>query len=104
MRIIYGEDYSEEDRLEFRPTIYHNILKGTKILIEASQRLRIPLQHPQNEPNCQVISGYHRNDDLDFQTYVEPLVAVWKDRAIQKALNRRNQFQLVSIIMYMQYM
>ena len=104
MRIIYGEDYSEEDRLEFRPTIYHNILKGTKILIGASQRLQIPLQHPQNEPYCQMISGYQmRVDGLssdEFQPYVEPLMAVWKDGSIQSALNRRNQFQLVSIIIH----
>ena len=104
MRIIYGEDYSEEDRLSFRSLIYRNILMGTNILIEARRQLQISLQHPQNEPNCQMISEYQRDDgmhsDDDFQPYVEPLMAVWKDGAIQSAWNRRNQFQIVSIIIH----
>ena len=101
MRIIYGEDYSEEDRLEFRPMIYHNILRGTKILIEARRQLQIPLQLPQNERNGQKISTYHREgyiSDDEFQPYVESLMAVWKDGAIQRTWNRRNEFQIVSII------
>ena len=103
MRIMHGEGYSEVDRLEFRALIYHNILKGVKILIKARRRLQIPLQNPQNEPNYQKITGYltdfHLSED-DFQPYVEPLLAVWNDGAIQDAWNRRSDFQIVSIIVH----
>ena len=63
MRIIHGNDYSEQDRLDFRPTIYHNILKGVKILVEARKRLQIPLENPNISLESQflkmTVSGTH---------------------------------------------
>lgn len=100
MRIIHGEDYSESDRLEFRPIIYHNILKGCKILVEARRRLQIPLENLKNERNGQVISSYHREGDLsdeDFHVYVEALTSLHKDAGIQATFKRSNEFQLVSV-------
>ena len=99
MRIIHGADYSEQDRLEFRHTIYHNMLKGTKILVEARRRLQIPLQNPRNDQNGQIISSYHREGELtdeEFHPYVAPLSELWSDAGLQSTLKRSNEFQLVS--------
>ena len=99
MRIIHGEDYSEQDRLDFRPTIYHNILKGCKILVEARRRLQIPLENPRNEQCGQMVSSYHREGDLsdeDFHVYVAALESLRKDAGLQATLKRSNEFQLVS--------
>ena len=65
MRIIHGEDFSKSDRLEFRPIIYHNILKSCKILVEARRQLQIPLENSKNERNEQVMASYHREGDLE---------------------------------------
>lgn len=100
MRIIHGEDYSEEDRLEFRPLIYHNILKGMKVLVEVRKRLQIPLSDPANEKNGELVSAYHhRTQDLtpqDFAPFVEPVVALSQDKGVRATLQRSNEFQLVS--------
>lgn len=99
MRIIHGEDYSESDRLDFRATIYHNILKGCKILVEARRRLQIPLENSKNERNGQLVSSYHRESDLsdeDFHVYVDALIALNKDAGVQATFKRSNEFQLVS--------
>ena len=101
MRILHGEDYSEQDRLDFRPTIYHNILKGLKILVEARRRLQIPLGDPSNEENGHIISSYHRDHELtpeEFHPFAEPLEALWKDSGIHTTMKRSNEFQLVSKI------
>lgn len=98
MRIIHGQDYSEQDRLEFRAVIYHNILKSMKILVEARRRLQIPLQNSKNEENGQMVSSYHREGELtdeEFHPYVEPLVTLWKDAGIKATVKRNNEFQLV---------
>ena len=105
MRIIHGEDYSESDRLEFRPIIYHNILKGVKILVEARRRLQIPLENPKNDRYGQQVSSYHREGDLvdeDFHVYVEALSSLQKDAGIQATIKRSNEFQLVcyAILVY----
>jgi energy-coupling factor transporter ATP-binding protein EcfA2 len=100
MRIIHGEDYSEQDRLEFRATIYHNILKSMKILVEARRRLQIPLENPKNEENGHKVSTYHRDGELtdeEFHPYVDPLNALWKDAGIKATVKRNNEFQLVSL-------
>ena len=100
MRIIHGEDYSVEDRMEFRPLIYHNILKGMKVLIEVRKRLQIPFTDPNNEGNADIISAYHhRTQELspqDFAPFVDPLVALWQDQGVRTTLQRSNEFQLVS--------
>lgn len=99
MRIIHGNDYSEQDRLDFRPTIYHNILKGVKILVEARKRLQIPLENPNNEEFGKQIASYHRDHELmpdEFHPYVPALASLWKDSGIQVTVKRSNEFQFVS--------
>lgn len=102
MRIIHGEDYSEQDRIDFRGTIYHNILKGMKILVEARRRLQIPLENSKNDENGQKVSSYHREGELtdeEFHPYVEPLSSLWNDAGIQATVKRSNEFQLVSLLL-----
>ena len=101
MRIIHGQDYSEQDRLDFRYTIYHNILKGCKILVEARRRLQIPLENPINEQYGQKLSSYHRDaemSDQDFSEYVPALKSLWADAGLRATMDRSNEFQLVSFI------
>ena len=98
MRIIHGEDFDEEARLEFRPTIYHNVMKGTKTLVRAMRTLNIQIQDEGNEAFCDILSNYKSSifEPQEFLQYVEPLQALWKDGGIQEAFSRRNEFQLVS--------
>lgn len=98
MRIIHGENYSAEDRLEFRPIIYHNILKGMKILIEIRRKLGISLSDPANEDYCEIIIGY-RSSNLgpeQFALYGDALAALWTDQGIVEAYEKRSKFQVVS--------
>lgn len=98
MRILHGEEYSDRDRFEFRSIIFHNVLKGAKILVEARRRLQIPLENPENEANGFAVSNYHRNESLtpeEFHQYVAPLQALWADSGIQSTFRRSNEFQLV---------
>eukprot|EP00731_Ephydatia_muelleri_P029308 Em0020g952a len=104
MRIIHGEDYSEQDRLEFRSSIYHNILKGMKILVEARRRLQIPLSNPQCDEYSQVITNYHRTGEItpeDFQEYTGALGTLWKDAGIRETEKRKNEFQLGDNMAYL---
>jgi len=97
MRIIHGEDFDDNARIEFRPTVYHNVMKGAKTLAKAVRNLNIPMQHDSNEEFCDILNNYKSNilDPQDFVQYVEPLRALWEDSGIQQAFSRRNEFQLV---------
>lgn len=98
MRIIHGEDFDEEARLEFRPTIYHNVMKGAKTLVRAMRTLNIQIKEEGNEEFCDILSSFKSSifEPQQFMQYVEPLQALWKDDGIQEAFSRRNEFQLVS--------
>ena len=99
MRIIHGEDFTEQDRLSFRPIIYHNILKGMKILVEARRRLQIQLENPKNEDFGHQVLNYHRSSEFtpeEFNPYSEALKSLWRDSGIQATVKRSNEFQLVS--------
>ena len=98
MRIIHGEEYSQEERHEYRTVIYHNLLKGMKILVEARKRLAIPLDNPRNEECGDVITSYRRESDItpqSFTSYAEALQSLWHDGGIQATYARSNEFQLV---------
>nr|XP_023863864.1 guanine nucleotide-binding protein subunit alpha-13 [Salvelinus alpinus] len=49
MRIIHGQDFDQQDREEFRATIYSNVIKGVRVLVDAREKLHIPWGSPDNQ-------------------------------------------------------
>ena len=100
MKIIYGEGFSEEERLEFREIIFHNVLKSAKILAEARRRLQIPFENPSNDSFSAMLPNYCNGPGRpplpeEFQQYVMPLKAFWVDSGIQTTFRRRNDLVCV---------
>ena len=100
MRIIHGNDYSRDDLNQIKPIIYSNILKGMKVLLDARRKLRIEWGDPscaqcgENLMNLQC--QYEQLTPAAFLEHVGTVKKLWKDRGIQEAYKRRNEFQLVS--------
>jgi GTPase SAR1 family protein len=98
MRIIHGDDYSREDLNKIKPIIYSNILKGMKVLLDARRKLRIEWGDPscaqcgENLLNLQC--QYEQLTANSFLDHVGNVKKLWKDRGIQEAYKRRNEFQL----------
>ena len=98
MRIIHGEDYTDEDRLEFRSLIYSNIVKGMRILVHARKRLQLPLWYPENESSGEKISWCLPGEEVSpakFHTLLPYLKSLASDKGIQDTLLRSNELQLV---------
>ncbi|XP_074647772.1 guanine nucleotide-binding protein subunit alpha-12-like [Tubulanus polymorphus] len=103
MRIIHGTDYNEEARKSFKTTVYGNIVKGTKVLIDARAKLNIPWGNEDNEKHAKLVFSYENNVQLHedgFNEYVPAIVELWKDSAIQIAFDRRREYQLGDSIKY----
>ena len=101
MRIIHGNDYQEEELLSFKSIIYSNILKGMKVLVDARDKLNIQWGDESNSPYATKVFNCDTNvriDDLMFHDYVPALVALWQDRGVRTAFDRRREFQLVSYL------
>ncbi|KAB0360751.1 hypothetical protein FD755_020757 [Muntiacus reevesi] len=103
MRIIHGQDFDQRAREEFRPTIYSNVIKGMRVLVDAREKLHIPWGDNSNQLNGDKLMAFDTRTPLTAQGIVETQVflqylpairALWADSGIQNAYDRRREFQL----------
>ncbi|XP_040845483.1 guanine nucleotide-binding protein subunit alpha-13 isoform X2 [Ochotona curzoniae] len=103
MRIIHGQDFDQRAREEFRPTIYSNVIKGMRVLVDAREKLHIPWGDNANQLHGDKMMAFDTRAPVVAQGLVEtpiflqylPAVrALWADSGIQNAYDRRREFQL----------
>ncbi|XP_077461036.1 guanine nucleotide-binding protein subunit alpha-12a [Stigmatopora argus] len=106
MRIINGQEFDKKARLDFRDTIYENILKGMRVLVDARDKLGISWQSCENEKQGMLVMSWEGRagavgvEPGEFQLYVMALSALWADASIQQAYARRSEFQLSESVKY----
>ncbi|KAF3687883.1 Guanine nucleotide-binding protein subunit alpha-12 [Channa argus] len=106
MRIINGQEFDQKAMLDFRDTIYENILKGMRVLVDARDKLGISWQCCENEKQGMLVmswegrSGASGVEPSEFQLYVMALSGLWADAGIQEAYIRRSEFQLSESVKY----
>uniref|UniRef100_A0A673WN34 G protein subunit alpha 13 n=1 Tax=Salmo trutta TaxID=8032 RepID=A0A673WN34_SALTR len=105
MRIIHGQDFDQQDREEFRATIYSNVIKGVRVLVDAREKLHIPWGSPDNQVHGDNVMSFDTrsammaNGQVEmsvFLKYLPSIQVLWADSGIQQAYDRRREFQLVS--------
>ncbi|XP_059189904.1 guanine nucleotide-binding protein subunit alpha-12a [Centropristis striata] len=106
MRIINGQEFDKKALLDFRDTIYENILKGMRVLVDARDKLGIGWQACENEKQGMLVMSWEGRvggsgvEPSEFQLYVMALSALWADAGIQEAYARRSEFQLSESVKY----
>ncbi|KAF6718125.1 Guanine nucleotide-binding protein subunit alpha-13 [Oryzias melastigma] len=109
MRIIHGQDFDQQARQEFKPTIYSNVIKGIRVLVDAREKLHIPWGDPDNKEHGDNLMAFDTrsarmaNGQLEtsiFLQYLPSIRALWADTGIQNAYDRRREFQLGEAVKY----
>ncbi|XP_063041320.1 guanine nucleotide-binding protein subunit alpha-12a [Engraulis encrasicolus] len=105
MRIIHGKEFDQKALLEFRDTIFENIIKGMRVLVDARDKLGVSWQNSENEKHGMFVMSFENKAGLPvepctFQLYVPALQALWGDTGIQEAYARRSEFQLSESVKY----
>ncbi|XP_023190027.1 guanine nucleotide-binding protein subunit alpha-12 isoform X1 [Xiphophorus maculatus] len=106
MRIINGQEFDKKALLDFRGTIYENILKGIRVLVDARDKLGITWQSCENEKQGMLVMSWEGRvgasgvEPGEFQLYVMALSTLWMDAGIQEAYTRRSEFQLSESVKY----
>lgn len=106
MRIIHGQEFDQKALLDFRDTIYENILKGARVLVDAHDKLGIGWQRSENEKPAMLVMSWEGRagalapEPADFLLYVPALTSLWADAGIQEAYARRSEFQLSESVKY----
>ncbi|KAI1884633.1 hypothetical protein AGOR_G00228390 [Albula goreensis] len=105
MRIIHGKEFDQKALLDFRDTIFENIIKGMRVLVDARDKLGIAWQNSENEKHGMFVMSFESKagvavEPCTFQLYVPALWALWQDAGIQEAYCRRSEFQLGESVKY----
>ncbi|TRY56515.1 hypothetical protein DNTS_015664, partial [Danionella cerebrum] len=99
MRIIHGKEFDQKALLDFRDTIFENVIKGMRVLVDARDKLGVHWQNSENEKHGMFVMSFENKagmpvEPCTFQLYVPALQALWNDSGIQEAYGRRSEFQL----------
>lgn len=100
MKIIHGYSFDERLLEEYKTTIYSNILKGMRVLVDARNKLGIDWGIPKNTIHGERVFNFDTYIPLNtshFLEYSNAVKILWADRAIRTAYERRREFQLVSL-------
>ncbi|CAG9769881.1 unnamed protein product [Ceutorhynchus assimilis] len=105
MRIIHGVRFENQLIREYQQVIYQNMLKGVQVLVDARDKLGIPLENQDNEELGRQLLQLKVNNSLildprQFGLHADTIVKLWKDSGIRRAFDRRREFQLSDSIEY----
>ncbi|KAK7168068.1 hypothetical protein R3I94_002193 [Phoxinus phoxinus] len=105
MRIIHGKEFDKKALLDFRDTIFENVIKGMRVLVDARDKLGVSWQNSENEKHGMFVMSFENKagmpvEPCTFQQYVPALQALWNDSGIQEAYGRRSEFQLSESVKY----
>lgn len=109
MRIIHGQDFDQHAREEFKATIYSNVIKGVRVLVDAREKLHIPWGDEDNQQHGDTMMAFDTRsskmasgqlETSVFLQYLPAIRALWADSGIQNAYDRRREFQLGESVKY----
>ncbi|XP_054718345.1 guanine nucleotide-binding protein subunit alpha-13-like [Uloborus diversus] len=102
MRIIHGLTFDDETIAEYRITIYQNVVRGMKVLVDARDKLEIPWQDPSHQQFGERVMQYENSflDKNAFLHYAPSVKELWQDKGIKTAYLRRREFQLSDSVQY----
>ncbi|XP_013881032.1 guanine nucleotide-binding protein subunit alpha-13b [Austrofundulus limnaeus] len=110
MRIIHGQDFDQKAKEEFKATIFSNVIKGIRVLVDAREKLHIPWGDPINQKHGDKLMAFDTRSAMAhghgmvetkiFQHYLPSIRALWADQGIQNAYDRRREFQLGESVKY----
>lgn len=94
MRILYGEGFKLEDLKGFTALVYRNILSSMKAMLDASEKLGIPLENKALQDNAYALLDIDTQNYSDIQRHKDLFSALWGDSGLQRVYARRNEYQL----------
>ncbi|XP_036795331.1 guanine nucleotide-binding protein subunit alpha-13 isoform X1 [Oncorhynchus mykiss] len=109
MRIIHGQDFDQRAKEEFKATIFSNVIKGVRVLVDAREKLHIPWGEASNQRHGETMMAFDTRsarmahgmvETKVFLQYLPSIQALWADTGIQDAYDRRREFQLGESVKY----
>ncbi len=96
MKLIYAQGFTKNERLEWKPVVFNNIMQSFRIISDAMTELGISFSLPDSEKNIKHILVHFElgaNDTLPAD-YLEPIKQLWQDDGVKRAIAKGNEYAL----------
>ena len=92
MKLIYGEQYTDDDLKAITPVVYNNSITSMKVLIEQCKNLGLWDGCGVKEVGDEFMQV---NDDKAIDDKIgDMIIALWKDGSVNATYKRKSEFQL----------
>lgn len=102
MKLIYAQGFTDNEKLEWKPVIFNNIIQSFQVIYDAMQEMDLEFENKDNEKNMMRILGeceVSACDPLPAE-YLEPIKELWKDSGVKQAIGHGNEFSLHDNLKY----
>lgn len=98
MKLLYGVEYTEEEKIDLRPVIYQNVLFGIKTVIENMEKLDEKASD-ENKKLCEEILTVPDDETIN-QELGKKIEQIWADPGVQGTFEKRSNYQVQDALKY----
>ncbi|CEP11440.1 hypothetical protein [Parasitella parasitica] len=100
MKIIHQNGYTNEELLNWRVTVYRNLIHSAQAIVKALHQFEYELQSEKVEYEAQRIIEYRLEENID-PSFIDAVISVWRDPAVTLLLdNNSTEFYLMDSAPY----
>jgi GTPase SAR1 family protein len=99
MKVIYGKNYTEEERRQALPTIYSNTISAMKTLCDQAALLNLTSHIKATSEYDLIKNKIDENSPIDT-TVGDAIKTLWADPGIQEVWTRRSEYQIIDSVQY----
>jgi guanine nucleotide-binding protein subunit alpha len=102
MKLIYAQGFSKNEKLEWKPVVFSNVIQSFKTIQDAMQELHIDFEDAANEKNmAKVLVEKEISPEEPMPVdYLEPVKALWADAGVKSAIAKGNEYALHDNLAY----
>ncbi|KAG5950086.1 G-Protein alpha subunit [Claviceps sorghi] len=102
MRLIYSQGFNKNERLEWKPVVFSNIIQSFRTISEAMTELHYSFDTPDNEKHMAhiLVDLEISQEDRLPQDYLQPIKMLWQDSGVKKAIAKGNEYALHDNLAY----
>ncbi|KAF4785412.1 guanine nucleotide-binding protein alpha-2 subunit [Colletotrichum scovillei] len=93
MKLIYAQGFSKNEKLEWKPVVFNNIVQSFRLIQDAMTEMGIEFSNPENEKHMAHILVEHEINAQDPlpRDYLQPVKELWVDSGVKQAA-KGNEF------------
>ncbi|RHZ59659.1 hypothetical protein Glove_362g28 [Diversispora epigaea] len=102
MRLIHASGFNSNDRETYRSIVLSNIMQSMRLVLEAMDYFKIPLDDSNNMQYVQLFNdspNIFKGQPFPI-LYLEPLKRLWADNGVQQCYERGHQYALHDNMIY----